>query len=211
MAFGGARSWGVILLLTACVWWVHCRTKRSGVELGGVDSPPEPKLEPLEKTEDRHGVLSVALGPAATRSGPQSSSRRRRQRKRRFWRAEPEGEPTTASGNPGTRRSGGETERPPPLGRSPRCAPSAKPARWREDSNLNTPLAAIDVHPPPPRAGPAEPSSRTNANQPVAAMGVALRATSRRTPPPALSPTSGDALPSLLMSHLPCCWGSRST
>ena len=61
MVVGGAVV-GVILLLAVCVWWVHCRTKHSETKpSGGVDSPPEPKLEPLEQPGEEATVLSVAL------------------------------------------------------------------------------------------------------------------------------------------------------
>ncbi len=114
MVVGGAVV-GVILLLAVCVWWVHCRTKHSETKpSGGVDSPPEPKLEPLEKTEEEAAVLSVALEAEETRSETSVEQPPPPPAKSWFWRAEPEGEPT-ASEPESIAPKAEETERPPPL------------------------------------------------------------------------------------------------
>ena len=99
---------GVSLLLAVGTLWFYRRNKGSETEpSGGVDSPPEPKLEPLEQPGEEATVLSVALEaeeilaeqPAAA-TGWFSIGW--------FSAAEPEVEPESAPFPP-------EAEEPPPL------------------------------------------------------------------------------------------------
>ena len=83
------------LLLAVGAFWFYRRRKGSETEpKDGVDSPPEPKLEPLEQPGEEATVLAVALEaeetlaeqPAAAAKGWFSA----------FSAAEPEGEPESA-------------------------------------------------------------------------------------------------------------------
>ena len=83
---------GAVLLLAVGALWFYRRSKHSETKpSGGIDSPPELKLEPLEKSEEEATVLSVAPEAEETRSET-SVEQPPPPAKSWFWRAEPEGE-----------------------------------------------------------------------------------------------------------------------
>ena len=103
------------LLLAVAAFWFYRRNKGSETEpSGGSDSPPEPKLEPLEQPGEEATVLAVALEaeeilaeqPAAAKGWFSIGW---------FAAAEPEGEPESAPFPPEAEGTVAAAEEPPPL------------------------------------------------------------------------------------------------
>jgi hypothetical protein len=102
-----------IMICGGCIWFARRQHLAQG-RSDGVDSPPEPKLEPLEQPEEEAAVLSVAPEAEETRSETSNEQPPPPPAKSWFWRAEPEGEPTASDPEPIAPKAE-EAERPPPL------------------------------------------------------------------------------------------------
>ena len=106
----------VALLLAVGAFWFWRRRKGSETEpKNGVDSPLEPKLEPLEQPGEEATVLSVALEAEEILAEQPAAAAKGWFSKGWFSATEPEGEPESAPFPPEAEGTVAAAEEPPPL------------------------------------------------------------------------------------------------